>query len=828
MTVKILVVEDSAVDMLIIKNMLSEYNVLTARDGVEAMQILEEHDDINLLILDLNMPNMDGFQVLKRLKSDARFQKIRPIILTIYDELINEIKGLRLGAVDYIRKPIQMESLKARIAIHVELLKTQQALEQKLHEQGLTFDVIFNQAPIGIAISCGVEPTTPEKSRFYKINPMFEQITGRPKRELKNLGWAAITHPEDFEGELKSYQKLLSGEISSYSMDKRLIKPDGSTVWVHQIMSKLALSDEHQYNHICLIQDVTERKAMEEALIESERSKSVLLSHLPGLAYRCKNDSNWTMIFISDGCKKLTGYNPESLLNNKDLSYNDVIAPEYRKTIRKEWERAISQRVPFKYEYEIITATGKRKWVLEMGEGIFNDEGEVESLEGIIIDISDRKAMEDILKYNQEHDRLTGLYNFNYLYNLLNNDAKRKTAEKRALVGINLSAVHNLRVLYGFHYTRELIKDIAEAINKHSTQDRLLCTTYENQFAFYIKNYKDRIELFQFCKAIANTLEHYLRVERVRAGIGILEIAQDYEFEVEELFKKLLIASEKAVEQDDKDIGICFYDADIERQISREKEIIHELTKIASEGALGKLFLQYQPILDLKSNRICGFEALARLNSDRFGLVPPKEFISLAEKAKLIIPIGKKIIYKALHFLKKVELLGYNQLGVTINLSVIQLLKDEFCRELFEMIEDIEVNPENIGLELTESIFISDFDKVNAILGKLKNAGLSILIDDFGTGYSSLSRERELNINCVKVGKFFIDKLMYLKPEEAITSDIISMAHKLGHLVVAEGVEYEKQRQYLLSWGCDRIQGYLISKPLDENAAIEMIKKQSV
>ncbi|NLN20626.1 MAG: response regulator, partial [Syntrophomonadaceae bacterium] len=122
MQVKILIVEDSAVDMLIIKNMLSEYSILTARDGIEAMQILEKHDDIDLLILDLNMPNMDGFQVLERLKSDARYQKIRTIILTINDELVNEIKGLKLGAVDYIRKPIQMESLKARIAVHVELL----------------------------------------------------------------------------------------------------------------------------------------------------------------------------------------------------------------------------------------------------------------------------------------------------------------------------------------------------------------------------------------------------------------------------------------------------------------------------------------------------------------------------------------------------------------------------------------------------------------------------------------------------------------------------------------------------------------------------------
>ena len=141
MQIKILIAEDSAVDMMIIKKMLSEYSILTARDGVEAMQILEEHDDIDLLILDLHMPNMDGFQVLERLKSDARYQKIRTIILTVYDELANEIKGLKLG--------------------------------------GKTFDVIFNQAPICIAICYNAQPATPETNKVCRINPMFEQITGR-------------------------------------------------------------------------------------------------------------------------------------------------------------------------------------------------------------------------------------------------------------------------------------------------------------------------------------------------------------------------------------------------------------------------------------------------------------------------------------------------------------------------------------------------------------------------------------------------------------------------------------------------------------------------
>ncbi len=111
-------------------------------------------------------------------------------------------------------------------------------------------------------------------------------------------------------------------------------------------------------------------------------------------------------------------------------------------------------------------------------------------------------------------------------------------------------------------------------------------------------------------------------------------------------------------------------------------------------------------------------------------------------------------------------------------------------------------------------------------MGELKGRDIKIAIDDFGTGYSSFARERELNIDCLKIDKYFINKLLVLNPEETITGDIISMAHKLGQCVIAEGVEHEKQLEYLKERGCDKIQGYLISKPLDEDVAFELLEKQ--
>jgi PAS domain S-box-containing protein len=519
----------------------------------------------------------------------------------------------------------------------------------------------------------------------------------------------------------------------------------------------------------------------------------------------------------------LTGYTAENLLNNRDITFNDLIAPEYHESLWKEWERTLAERIPFKHEYEIITANKERKWVLEMGEGIYDEQGKVEALEGIILDITDRKNIENNLRYNNEHDTWTGLRNRRYLENILKQDAEINTSDKRALFSINLSTVNSLSLVYGFHYSQELIKKAAEALKLKCTDMCQLYSTYENRFVFYVKDYKNKSDLIKFSESVANSLESLLTVERIGGGIGIIEIDDNNGQDINQLLKNLLIASEKAMNINDRDFSFCFFNMDMETEIIREEEVKHVLAQIA-EDVNNSLFLQFQPILDLRSNNICGFEALARINSDKLGLIMPLEFIPIAEKTKLIVPLGIKIILQAFHFLNKLKKKGYDAISISINISAIQLLRNDFIKNMIEMINEMHINPKNIILEITESTFATNYYEINKILAELKALGIEIAIDDFGTGYSSLARERELNVNCLKIDKYFIDKLVWLKDDEAITGDIISMAHKLGHYVIAEGVEHERQRQYLMNYGCDKIQGYLISRPLDEDSAIELLR----
>ena len=694
MSVKILVVDDSAADRLMIEKMLSEYDLLTASDGVEAMQRIDEHEEIQLIILDLNMPRMNGFEVLAALKADDRYKRVRTIILTNHEELEDESKGLELGAVDYIRKPISINALKVRVNIHLELLRSRQLAEQKHDELKSVFNTIFSRAPIGISISYASGPKDKNVDPETQINSAFEQITGRTKEELIELGWASITHPDDLEKDLENYRKLKSGEIQSYTMEKRFVRPDGSSVWVEMTVASFHLPGESESGHIALLKD-----------------------------------------------------------------------------------------------------------------------------------ISSRKEFENTLRYSSEHDSWTGLYNRNYLKTLLERDDESRLREKRALVSVDLSTVQSLTSTYGFQYTQDLIKKIADMLRQFCTDRRLLFNTYENQFAFYLKGYKDKNELTEFSIEVAKQLEPVLLMERIKGGIGVIEIGEGDEKDVDLLLRRLLVTSEKAFNIYDRNIGICFYNEEIEKQMVREQQITLELAKISTDEKDFGLFVQFQPILDLKSNKISSFEALARLSIEGLGPVPPLEFIPIAEKTNLVVPIGRKIILQALGFLNKLKRSGYGSIGVSINVSAIQLLRDGFTDSLLEMIEQTQVLPKNVGLEITESVFASNHEKINRILGKLSDIGIHTAIDDFGIGYSSFARERDLNVNCLKIDKSFIDRLQYLESDDAITSDIISMAHKLGHCTIAEGVEHERQKEYLEKWGCDRIQGHLISKPLDEEDAIKFLEK---
>ncbi|HYE11132.1 MAG TPA: EAL domain-containing protein [Patescibacteria group bacterium] len=561
--------------------------------------------------------------------------------------------------------------------------------EKNLQESETLFRTVFDQATIGISIGNNQRYISSIQNNRPSINPMYEKITGRTKDELASISWADITHPEDLTADLEQFEKFRAGEISGYELEKRYIRPDGSTVWIHMSISPLYFDMPEDYNYLCLIIDITEQKEQEMRL-----------------------------------------------------------------------------------------------------------------------------------KYISEHDTLTGLYNRRYFEAMLTRELSSNIESKRAVLLINLGKYSLVKITHGYLYSENLIKDLAGKLSLLGTANRRLLHISMDQFAFYVGEYKNKIEIEELCDSIIEILDTSLSLNYIQGSIGIVEI-EGYKCDADNILKFASIAAEHASEA--QTTGYCYFDREMEEKILRKEAIKNELAKAIKDEQEG-LYLEYQPIVAHWGDSIYGFEALARYRSAKLGLVSPVEFIPIAEETQLIIPLGRKIMSLAFGFLKRLEAEGHENTKVSINVSAIQLLRDDFFSDLMEIINETKIKTANLCIEITESVFSNNYQDINAKLGQIKQLGIEVSIDDFGTGYSSLARERELNVSCLKIDKYFIDKLLILDSQEAITGDIISMAHKLGHRVVAEGVELEVQKQYLIEHNCDLMQGYLFSKPLPQEAAIELLK----
>ena len=368
-------------------------------------------------------------------------------------------------------------------------------VSQELEKNEILFRTGFRQAPIGIAlVDCSYV--------IAMSNAEFARILGRAKDDIASLNWRDITHPEDLDKVLEFFKQSQKRRTSEASLEKRFVKSDGTAVWVNMTVRKLQLVNEDVTNeyYLCMVQDIQARKEGEEALRESERSKRVLLENLPGMAYRCKFDEHWTMEFVSRGCYDLTGYKDESLLHNKELSFNDLIVPEYRDVLREEWERVVEQRSLFRYEYEIVTAGGERKWVLETGQGVFGDDGEVAALEGIIIDITETKEKQRQIEYISDHDLMTGVHNRRY-YEEVKAHLDREEKLPIAIIIADINGVRLINDAYGTEAGDRLIIETARILQRCSREGDILARTGGDEFRMILPN-TNRHQANQILKTI--------------------------------------------------------------------------------------------------------------------------------------------------------------------------------------------------------------------------------------------------------------------------------------------------------------------------------------
>ncbi len=264
------------------------------------------------------------------------------------------------------------------------------------------------------------------------------------------------------------------------------------------------------------------------------------------------------------------------------------------------------------------------------------------------------------------------------------------------------------------------------------------------------------------------------------------------------------------------------YSEDIAKQTLWHSELEQQLYKALKEDAFS---LHYQPIYDLQKNRICGFEALLRWQNQEGRFIPPQDFIPILEKNGMIVPVGKWITQNACQQVKIWQEAGFAEIYIAINVSAMQMLQPDFALMIQKNLAEYDLTPQALELEVTESVVVNPCAIEQ--LTYLRNIGMKVAVDDFGTGYSSLAYLQRLPIDIIKIDKRFVDELLDADSLETanLTKIIVSLAEALAKSTVAEGVETKEQLRLLRELGCQKVQGYLFSKPLTAEEASRCLEK---
>ncbi|HBV96344.1 MAG TPA: diguanylate cyclase [Desulfotomaculum sp.] len=428
------------------------------------------------------------------------------------------------------------------------------------------------------------------------------------------------------------------------------------------------------------------------------------------------------------------------------------------------------------------------------------------------------------LQYSAYHDFLTGLPNRNSFIGEAPGILNNSNHSIQAIMFVDCDDFRYVNDALGHSVGDLVIAAVSQKMSSLLTRDCRLYRLGDDEFVILAGGFGQAGEIELLAECIITGFMEPLQVSGsslyISVSIGVA-ICPLHGTDRDTLMKNADIALNKAKEASKSRFVI--YSPEMNDAIA-ERVIIEKHLHTALNA--NEFELYYQPQIDLPTGKIAGFEALLRWKSPVLGLVPPLKFIKIAEDTNMIIKLGEWVLEEACFFNKRLIQAGFEDCLISVNISIIQLLQKDFTDMVLQKLKKAGLSPGQLEIEITESILMESIDAIGQKLQFLRRLGVGIALDDFGKGYSSLNYIKKLPITTIKIDKTFVDDISgEAVKKEDLAGAIMSMGQMIGLCVVAEGVETREQWDYLVKNNCNRIQGYIISKPLPEEKAIQLCVK---
>lgn len=663
---------------------------------------------------------------------------------------------------------------------------------------------LLNRIPVGIV-------TLDRTGRIQELNKTAERIFGSAANDVLGRRVGIVLPELDIETAMPSSPMDMTGR-----------RPDGSSI---PVTVELAISGMGREKIVSVIvTDITERQAASEALAESDARYA--------LAASGANDGLWEWnleagtVHFSARWRTLLGLEEENIKYTPE-AWLSRIHPDDVDTFCDRFDAHLEGRIPqFEHEYRMRHANGEFRWVMARGVVARRDDGEPYLMAGSQSDISDRKVAEESLTHGALHDALTGLPNRGLMLDRVGQAIARLGRDKThnfALALLDLDRFIVVNESLGHAAGDELLVSIARRLEPKMVPGNTLARLGGDEFAILLEDYASledvRGTIEELQDTISQPFDIYGEEIFVSASFGVAVGAPGYQ-RAEEVLRDADLAMYRAKKEGTS--GYETFDENRHRQVVNKLQAETMLRKALENG---DIVPHYQPIVDLKTGAIAGFEALARMTHPTRGIIPPGEFIGIAEETGLIVPLGEQVLEKACAaasaWQERFGLEG--KLSMSVNLSARHIAEDNIVDLMRDVLSRSGLPPRDLKIEITESLIMTNPELAAQTLARMKELGVTLSLDDFGTGYSSLSYLRRFPLDTLKMDRSFVGRMDSDERDLELVRMIILLAHTLGMEVVGEGIETESQLTLLRDLNCEFGQGYFFAKPLAEDDAAELL-----
>lgn len=664
--------------------------------------------------------------------------------------------------------------------------------------------------------------TTDKNGLIEYLNPVAEELSGwnnaevrgKPVRQVFNV----IDEHTRNAAENPVEECLRQQRVVALANHTILVRRDGTEMSIEDTAAPILDREGGVIGAVLVFHDVTEK-----AKIRNERKRlSGILEATPDFVGISTVDGR--RVYVNQAGRHMLGIPDEE--DVAGLAVLDAYPEWIRGFMENEVIPLVAENGVWRGETALLSRDGVEIPVSLVAVAHKGADGEVEFISTIARDISERKRFEAQLVHQATHDALSGLPNRLLFYDRLG-QALAQAGRAEGVIAVMLLDLDRFKTINDTlgHDTGDLLlKEVAHRLTGCLREKDSIARWGGDEFTFLLPDLDHPEEAAEVATKILDALSHPFKLADedmyINASIGITLYPADGRTR-EGLVQNAEVAMYRAKEQGES--AYQFFTGDMNARAFERLTLENGLRKALERG---ELMLYYQPQVELKTGRISGMEALLRWRHPDFGMVSPARFIPLAEETGLIVPIGEWVLREACRQNKAWQDAGLERMRVSVNLSARQFKQQDIVEMTAAALKETGLDADCLELELTESCIMQNPDAAILTLEKLKKMEVHLSVDDFGTGYSSLNYLRRFPIDCLKIDRSFVQDIPGSTDAAAIVSAIVAMARSLMLEVVAEGVETGDQLAYLKQLRCDRMQGFLFSRPIAADEFEKLVKNQ--